>query len=339
MGNRLCGGADNTANVRIASVPIAPRARASYTHCPARPPERLQVRQPASPRTLPPPKGLPGASVRSALLHSGRCGKSGVKTPGPGGPFPLPSPLASSRRRAWSVRPGDLHARGGEKWACSRAANRPRPRCPEEAPAPGQRQAGLPLPAAKYKCARARRLAPLACTARPVQPPPAAAAPPPPPGPPPRRAPGPRGPTSSPRSRGRRRPRLTRAPGAAHRPRAPRPPPRARQTPVRSRLPPQPLPLTVPWARTALPRRRTVPVSPPPPSSPPVLSAPSSRSHLRHPSGPPRLLCLPTGAAAPPGLRIAPCPCASVSLSSRPLRPQSRLSTWRPGPGARKDDS
>lgn len=81
-------------------------------------------------------------------------------------PSPAPSPPLGAAPGASVPETGTREE--GESGPVSRVANPPSPRClrggARARPAPGR---GCLLPAAKYKCARARRLAPLACTAGP----------------------------------------------------------------------------------------------------------------------------------------------------------------------------
>lgn len=151
---------------------------------------------------------------------------------------------------------------------------------PEEAPVLGQRQAGAAcFPRQSTNAPERGAWRPWRAQLVPVQPPPVAAASSPPPGPPPRRAQGPRGPTPSPPSRGRP-PLLASAPGAACRPRAPRPSLRSLQTPVRPRL--SSALLTFSFAFIAFPPCRTFLISTSlPPSLPLVFFPPSSYSHRR----------------------------------------------------------
>lgn len=147
---------------------------------------------------------------------------------------------------------------------------------PEEAPALGQRQAGAAcFPRQSTNAPERGAWRPWRAQPARAQPPPAAAAPSPPPVPPPRRAPGPRGPTPSPASRGRL-PLLARTPGTARRSRAPRPALRARWTPVLSCLSSPPLPLTFSFALIAFP-------SCIPSSIPPSLSLRSLSTFLLFP--------------------------------------------------------
>lgn len=189
----------------------------------------------------------------------------------------------------------------------------------------GQRQAGAAcFPRQSTNAPERGAWRPWRAQLVPVQPPPVAAASSPPPGPPPRRAPGPRGPTPSPPSRGRR-PLLARAPGAARRPRAPRPTLRALRTPVLPGLS-SALPLTFSFAFIAFPPCRTFLISP-------SLFLLSSSSHSTFLLFPPwsslsvlntfsTLLCgssLPWGC----GLLCAPVPqCPLISLSPTPLLAQ-----------------
>lgn len=212
---------------------------------------------------------------------------------------------------------------------------------PEEAPALGQRQAGAAcFPRQSTNAPEHGAWRPWRAQLVPVQPPPVAAASPPP-GPSPRRAQGPRGPTPSPPSRGRL-PLLASAPGAACRPRAPRPALRSLQTPVLPRLS-SALLLIFSFAFIAFPL--AVPSSPLHLSLPPF---PLSSLHLpliptvdrpfcpQHLLDPLTLHC----SSSPPwgcGLLCAPVPQCPPHLPRSRL--PSWLSAWWPGPGGRKDGS
>ena len=195
---------------------------------------------------------------------------------------------------------------------------------PEEAPAPGQRQAGAAcFPRQSTNAPERGAWRPWRAQPARAQPPPAAAAPSPPRVPPPRRAPGPQGPSPSPASRGRR-PLLARAPRAARRPRAPRPTRRAPQSPVLSRLSAPPRPLTFCVALLALASR-------PPSSISPSLPLRSRPSFLLVPPRPSLATffwtLLPLQRLPLPGPCLAPCPRASVSPSSHFL-PAQCLEAW-----------
>lgn len=235
----------------------------------------------------------------------------------------------------------------GKGGPVSRVANPPSPRCPRGGasarPAPGR---GCLLPAAKYKCSRARRLAPLACTAGPRSASPrgrravaaaaaaaGTAAPPRPRTPQPYPEPTEQGAPAASSPRARNSPLVPRASANAARSADPCPP----------RLSPPPLPLTFSFAFTAFPSCRTflhlsISLSPFPLFSfhlplIPTLDLPFCPHHLLHPSltlhcrGNPPWVC---------GLLCAPVPqCPHLTFSRRP----SRLSARRPGPGRRKDVS
>ncbi|XP_051707000.1 chordin-like protein 2 isoform X2 [Oryctolagus cuniculus] len=213
-----------------------------------------------------PPPIPPAGCAGPRPLHSGRRGESGVKPHArPGGPFPLRSPRASPRRRAWSVRPGARHERGGGRvglrlgWPIHRVRRALRGGA-SAAPAPG-RTAGFP---------RQSTNAPERGAWRPGRAQPARAQPPP--RPPRRRRPA-------------ARPRAPGAGGASPARRAP-------QTPALAALPPPRLPRTF-SSRLLRPLR---PDGPPPPRpsasrlgglSPPCSHRPCSASAVS-----PR--CLPT---------------------------------------------
>lgn len=94
----------------------------------------------------------------------GTAGSQGLKPGALVAPSPSPAPLVSTRRLAWSEGSQPCSRGEGEKWACFSSGQSTSSRSLRGG-ASTRPARGCRLPAAKYKCARARRLAPKACTA------------------------------------------------------------------------------------------------------------------------------------------------------------------------------
>lgn len=156
--------------LRTASVPISSRGGVLCKHRRIPSPERLSVPQPASP-LRPRHLSLPHQKVSNRVQSSwaqGAAGSQGLKPVARVAPSSSPAPSPPLGAAPGASVPETGTREEGESGPVSRVANPPSPRCPRGGararPAPGR---GCLLPAAKYKCARARRLAPLACTAGP----------------------------------------------------------------------------------------------------------------------------------------------------------------------------